>query len=49
MVFILQIAYNQVFEFWAAVRGYITIGGFGFLKKIKSLNDFLKLLTHLIA
>ena len=27
----------------------ITMEGFGFLKKIKSLNAFLKLITHLIA
>ena len=27
----------------------ITIEGFGFLKKIKSLNAFLKLITHLTA
>ena len=49
VAFILQMAYNNIFEFWAAARGYHYNRRFGFLKKIKSLNAFLKLITHLTA
>ena len=48
VAFILHMTCNKVFEFLVAVSVTITIG-FGFLKKIKSLNAFLKLITHLIA
>ena len=41
-------AYNKVFEFSAEVRGYHYYR-FWIPQKIKSLNAFLKLITHLIA
>ena len=49
VAFIFQMTYNKVFKFLAAVRGYHYYRRFGFLKKVKSLNAFLKLITHLIA
>ena len=48
VAFILQMAYNKVFEFSAEVRGYHYYR-FWIPQKIKSLNAFLKLITHLIA
>ena len=48
VAFILQMAYNKVSEFSAEVRGYHYYR-FWIPQKIKSLNAFLKLITHLIA
>ena len=42
-------AYNKVFNFLAAVRGYHYYRRFWIPQNIKSLNTFLKIITYLIA